>query len=124
MVHTPTTHSRMEKQTQEVLGEWDSGRGQKLGHVTEEAATQAESRMFQRRKAVTLGKLGDAEVLAKFFHEGAYPAGHSSVAWDSGLPDLSMHVLVPWRMAQAAQPLPLSPACCSLPASTHPGSFL
>lgn len=50
-------HSRMEKQTQAGLGERDLGRRQKLGHVTEEAAAQAESRLFQRRKAVTLAHL-------------------------------------------------------------------
>lgn len=38
------------------------GRGQKLGHMTEERQqVQAESRTFQRRKAVTLGTLGDSE---------------------------------------------------------------
>lgn len=65
MVPTPMAHRSMEKQTQEGSGEWDLGRGQKLGHVTEEAAAQADSRMSQRRKAVTLGALGDAEVLSK-----------------------------------------------------------
>lgn len=55
------THNTLEKQTQEGLGEWDLGKGQKLGHVTEEAAAQAESRTSQRRKAVTLGTLGDSE---------------------------------------------------------------
>lgn len=41
MVYTPTTHSTMEKQTQEGLGEGDLGRARKLSHVTEEAAAQA-----------------------------------------------------------------------------------
>lgn len=119
MVYTPTTHRTMEKQTQEGLGEGDLGRARKLGHVTEEAAAQAESRAFQRRKAVTLGTLGDSKQSPSM--EG--PILSVTPLWPVMLFFQIFHICASSSEDGSGCPGPSSPACCSLLASTHPGLF-
>lgn len=121
--HTPIPHSTMEKQTQEGLGgrgTWQGGH--KLGHVTEEAAAQAESRTFQERNTVTLGTLRDSETLSK----GSPRRGSScqSLLCELALcPSTSFYAHASSLEDGSGCPGPSSPACCSPLVSTHPGLF-
>lgn len=85
------------------------GKGSKAGpHDRREAASTSRVQNVPEAKSGHTGhtrRLG-AEVL----HGGAYPASRSAVDWDSVLPHLSTHMLLPWKMAQAAQAPPVQHA--------------
>lgn len=121
--YTPITHSRMEKQTQEGWGgrgTWQGGH--KPGHVTGEAAAQAESRTFQGRNTVTLGMLRDSETLSK----GSPRRGSSCQSLLCGLalcPSTSFYAHASSSEGGSGCPGPSSPACFSLLVSTDPGLF-
>lgn len=101
---------------------WDLRKGQKLDHVTEEAAAQAESRMFQRLKAVTLGTLRDSEMLS----QGLPRRGLSCQLLLCALglcSSTSFYAHASSLEDGSGCPGPSSPACCSLLVSSHPGLF-
>lgn len=101
-------------------GTWQGGH--KPGHVTEEAAAQAESRTFQGRNTVTLGMLRDSETLSK----GSPRRGSSCQSLLCGLalcPSTSFYAHASSSEGGSGCPGPSSPACFSLLVSSDPGLF-